>query len=116
MTEEEARGIVYNDLGLCGCGEPEQVLRFVHKALELIKKRLESDWCKESQAEIDQHFCSEESEKDNLFRWIAWYFIDRAGLIEHGSNIRNSWLTEKGKTFLQYLDAHALTQILETQS
>ena len=108
MTEEQAQEVIFNDLGFCGCGNPEIVLEFVHKALQLIKKRRDSNFNEETNAELDKHFRSAE---DDLFHQIAWYFLDRGRLIEHGGNVCGSWLTDKGKEFLAYLDAHSPTEI-----
>ena len=85
-------------------------MKFVHQALRLIKKHSELDYSKESGTELEKHF---RSGKDDLFYWIAWYFIDRSGLIEHGSNVGRSWLTKEGETFLQYLDNHPMKQVID---
>ena len=110
MSEEEIQEIIYNDLGFCGCGNPEVVLQFVHQALRLIKQRKESGWNDDSNTAIETHF---RSEKDELFYWMAWYFLDRSKLIEHGTGVGGSWLTEKGEDFLQYLDTHSISEILK---
>lgn len=110
MTDEQVQEIIYNDLGFCGCGQPEVVLEFVHKALQLINQRAEADFDAASHTKINEHF---RFKNDNLFYWMAWYFLDRSDLIEHGIGVAASWLTEKGKAFLQYLDSHPLDQALK---
>ena len=117
LMEKEARDIIRNDLGICVCGNPEIVMGFVHKALQLLKDewRLirQNEYKSNAQTErltrtTRQHF---RDETDDLFYWMAWYFIDRAGLLEHGGCIGGSWLSKKGESFLEYLNAHTLKEI-----
>jgi hypothetical protein len=97
----EANNIIHNDLGICGCGSPEIVIKFVVKALSLIKARAESHYARPESDALNRHFHHYTTDND-LFTYMAWYFIDRAGLIEHGTVILGSWLTDKGKEFLEF--------------
>jgi hypothetical protein len=75
-------------LGGCGCGNSEE---FAKKGLELLR-----------------FFGSEERtenpvNKSELTELLAHWFDDK-GLIEHGTIISSSWLTDKGKAILDALN------------
>lgn len=109
MTFDEGRHIIFVDLGFCGCGNPDIVLEFVKEALVRIKKRSDlDDWGWEGD-DVRKHFRNGD---DDLFFWMAWYFIDRSGLIEHGSSVSCSWLTDKGESFLEFLKEYSVEKIL----
>lgn len=82
-------------LRFCGCGDPEQSLGYIKKALEQVGKRSESD------------FETWHGENKALFgeggRWFIWYFLDREKFTEHGGSVPG-WLTERGKEMLQAIN------------
>ena len=105
MTKlEDAQEFVRVHLGFC-CGYPESTLNFLHDVLKLINARRlgncgdKSNWCTYT-AEIDQKLggC------DSPHYWIFWYWLDQAGLLEHGTGCAGSWLTQEGEDFLAALD------------
>jgi hypothetical protein len=69
-------------LGGCGCGSSEE---FANKAVELLT-----------------YFSSDDKDYHTLdnFTELMAHWFHGADLIEHGSNIRGSWLTDKGKQIL----------------
>lgn len=100
----DAGQVIFEDLGLCGCGDPCMVVAFVVEALRLLALRWEADSPDEARLAVRRHFRDDpEGEMDDLFYMLAWYFIDRAGLIEHGGGVGGSWPTEKGKAFLAFM-------------
>lgn len=114
LPHADARDITFNKLGICGCGDPVSVLEFVRIALDLLKRRStttgdstsagDANWRTVSE-DIESHF-SRGQDGDSPLYWIAWYFIDRAGLIEHGGSVPGSWLTPLGWAYLDYLNEH----------
>ena len=93
-------------LGFCGCGEPDEALSYVHKALQIVddlsrlvhgKKITYEQW--------------EENNKDEFVNdgamYFMWYFLDNKGLTEHGGSVPG-WLTAKGKELLSDLIELAL--------
>jgi len=99
--DSESEAMYYDQIGLCGCGCPEDVHKFLldcmssknenypnlidyKKVVELIK----------SQPEVVAEF--------------VLHFLDNRGLTEHGSSVYGSWLTERGEQVLEIgvMDEH----------
>ncbi len=86
---------VISELSYCGCGYPREALELVHSVLR---------WCRvppweregEGLVELIPH---------NGARMIVLGIMDRARLLEHGSNIEWAWLTKDGERFLDILDS-----------
>jgi len=101
VTEKDGdylRGLIGDKLGICGCGDNSIVIDFLIAALKAIRKRCEPGW---DRAEFEDVFRGNGDTGDTLFFWMALYFLDRSGLIEHGTSIRYSWLTDEGRDFLE---------------
>lgn len=81
-----AYGVIYDDLGACGCGQH-------HARLELARDVLAGT--------TDEQWVRPPDESP-LAEWFL-HLLDHADLIDHGSSIRTSWLTEKGRRFLAVL-------------
>lgn len=79
----------------CGCGSPEL---FFQAALAIL-----------------EHFATEHDKRDyrwiyaDQFRYLAVNALDHAGMIEHGSSVAGSWLTDAGKEALAFLREHGVT-------
>ena len=77
-------------LGFCGCGCPEEALKYIKGILELLKDYKDPNyWSK-----LDNFFNNNEGLKYTMF-----YLLDSKGLTEHGYSVPG-WLTEKGKGIL----------------
>jgi hypothetical protein len=68
-------------LGFCGCGNPDEVMIYVKNYLQDCN---------------DSKFGSYE---DIPYMFLA-YWADHNGYTEHGTTVRCSWLTDKGKELL----------------
>jgi hypothetical protein len=116
LTTEELKSFYYSTdhyykngedkgLGWCGCGEPWAAIRFLGDVLEAL--------------DDDRSDCATQEESDNRyllpFRMcggnvcpgLAYgylYTLDGVGLTDHGSNIRGSWLTDKGREVLEAIN------------
>lgn len=82
--------LFYDDaqgLGLCGCGYPSAAYDLVRDLLGLIPFYKNERWK------------TSESLTGNIpgAHHIVLSTMQRAGLIDHGSSLTGSWLTEKGK-------------------
>lgn len=78
-------------LGFCGCGAEDEALEFVLEALEAFGDR--ENGYKRIRAMVP----------DNGMGAFVLYQFDHHGLIEHGSTVRASWLTDDGKAVLAFL-------------
>jgi len=72
-------------LGGCGCGSPEKIENKLWEVFENFALSLD-DWDKRDSDVYEQ------LDKEILAHWL-----DSKGLIEHGSSIGGSWLSETGK-------------------
>jgi len=109
MTEQEASRIVWEDLHFCGCGDPASALAWVVGALKLIEAKdvlhNQSPQCDQDELDaawiaIDVHFMTEQHGGS----WGLWYWLDGAGLIEHGTSISCSWVDfDRGEGFLEVM-------------
>lgn len=98
MYEEHYEGgwayrVVFNDLGMCGCGMYDD-------RLILLKETLNA---------CPLHSRGEAAEYLNtpLGEWFLC-LLDKAKLIEHGSSIGGSWLTTKGTRLLASLNDESI--------
>ncbi|MFJ9985306.1 hypothetical protein ACIQUD_14960 [Streptomyces globisporus] len=86
---EHLNQIFYVDLGLCGCGNPEDAYDLVRDLLSLCPFYEARRWEK-----------AEELTGGGAAHHIVMSTLDTAELTEHGSSINGSWLTAKGTWFL----------------
>jgi hypothetical protein len=82
--------LLYGDIGMCGCGNPEDAYELIRRVLDL--------------APFHQH---PESVRDLIGHDGSYHLVlsllTNAGLIEHGGGIGGSWLTGKGKHYRELL-------------
>jgi hypothetical protein len=76
----------------CGCGVPEMFYEAALEALEFFAA---------DHAARDYQWVYAEK-----FRYLAINALDSADLLEHGSTIAGSWLTDRGREALAFLRAH----------
>lgn len=88
---QHVNGLLYMDLGLCGCGNPEEAFELVRDLLRLAPFYEHRD---EVRALIG----------DGAPSHIILSTLDHADLIEHGGSIHGSWLTDKGQWYLNALN------------
>ncbi len=98
-------------LGFCGCGMPNEALKFTRDALQLI----EDLHTLNHRPECDERTIWEKHYDDwnakvaqllptNGHEYFVWYFFDAKRLTEHGGSVPG-WLTAAGRTMLQDLNA-----------
>jgi len=85
---------IMRDLGLCGCGHPEDAARYLADVLRHIDRLKYEVW--EEKLTYDEWMEAGKS----LFvnggaECFTYYFLDNLDLIEHGGSVPG-WLTEKG--------------------
>jgi len=98
LTPLNIKAYLYNNLGLCGCSELDEIVAVLLRLLE---------W----------HGGDKETRYDELFPGNVGVFyllagmLDGLGLSEHGTAIRHPWLTEDGKRLLAALRRHPAQEI-----
>jgi len=89
----------------CGCGCPDEALKYVAEALKLVAWRKDYVWAKDiSKKEMDKRFHEWQTACKNVFgstgaEYFMWYWLDNQGLTQHGSSVPG-WLTDKGEKLL----------------
>ena len=92
---EKLENIVYGDIGLCGCGDPEGVVSMIGDYLKL----------KKSQIYIDHDAIAEFVDKwDAHLMLFMMYILDEKEFTEHGSSVYGAWITEKGEQLLKAIE------------
>lgn len=89
---QHVNGLLYMELGLCGCGPAEA-------AFDLIRDLLRLAPFYDHRAEITDLIGS------GAVGHIVLSALDSADLIEHGGTIHGSWLTDKGTWYLKVLNS-----------
>ena len=107
MTKDEAEQILYNmyfdELQLCGCGAPDNVLVMIKEVLNALNRQDSS----ERREVLFKTLGFEATSLDELttIQYGMYKFIldvlDNAEIIEHGSSIHGAWLTKHGLEILQ---------------
>lgn len=98
--------------GFCGCGRPEDNIRWIVAGLRLITESIPEDiakirgfdselrrgWVSGHLARCKAHFGGDE--QDMFFR----YWADNQGFTEHGGGLFGAWLSDFGVDFLAFCD------------
>lgn len=99
---EDCLNEFHNDLGLCGCGNPEETYEVIRRILNILS--FDVDW--ETRQKQFSEICNADMNNENYNGLIQFvlYILDDKGFLEHGSSISSAWLTEKGKIYLDLLN------------
>lgn len=116
MTERELKRFEEVDLGFCGCGDPVGALELLRDVLQVIDNR--HSW---SKSLITEEVYKMGKQLDDVLAYKTHstlalsylYFIDDAGLLEHGSSIYHSWLSKKGEEVLVALRTYNLEKLMD---
>ena len=75
---------IIHELGICGCGCPDETYKAVHGMLSKFENHIGIDG-------------------ETPYEYFMAYTLDRLGFTEHGTCVTSSWLTDKGKELLEAL-------------
>jgi hypothetical protein len=95
--ENERQAMYFDQLGFCGCGNPADQHVFVAKCLEAFDRE-KTGW--EPGTGLDKIAALVIENPEEAAYFIA-YALDKVDLIEHGGSVGGSWLTDRGKQFLE---------------
>lgn len=93
--ETEADYLQTSILGLCGCGNPDDIMLYIKEMLE----KLGTD--------TNDGECGEYEDKPYMF---FAYWANSKGFAEHGLTVRLSWLTDKGRELLKDINTLLLKE------
>lgn len=91
-------------LDFCGCGSPEDASLFIYKVLSA-QAKADYDESKNAYDKILGLHLGESDVVNGVFQF-ALNVLNNADLLEHGTSVYSSWLTEKGKCFLSLLELY----------
>lgn len=94
--------LAYEKLHWC-CGRPEQVLRAIHEVLKQSKH---------NHTIADRGGFYSNCYEDG-YKQFMWHALNDAGLLEHGSGVGGSWLTDEGEYLLKLLEEKGVTEVSE---
>lgn len=91
-----------DDLGLCGCGSPEETYEVIRRILNIQSSNANWGTRQRQFSEI----CNADIDNENYNGLIQFvlYILDDKGFLEHGSSIGGAWLTKKGEIYLDLLN------------
>ncbi|MFG3585106.1 hypothetical protein [Streptomyces sp. NPDC047990] len=102
-TRDHLYGIFYEDLGLCGCGNPDDAYTLVRDLLALAPFYENERW------RLAQTLTG-----GGAAHHIIMSVLDVAELTEHGTTINGAWLTPKGAWCLQAMRAVPFEQLSDS--
>lgn len=90
--------IYFGEIGMCGCGNPKDVKKFIY---ELLKNHKEYEDDYDAMTENRKRIIKE-TDTNVIFEFV-FHVLDHNDLLNHGGSIYGSWLTEKGEKFFDSL-------------
>jgi hypothetical protein len=94
--------VFFDDLGMCGCGRPNEAYSLVRDILALAPLYEENRWR-----------LAETLTGGGAAHHIILSALDRAELMEHGSSLDGAWLTDKGAWCLAAMRTVEFAEISE---
>ena len=93
----ERSAMYYGQIGFCGCGDPYSAHEFAIKCLSAFD-RDKVGFGPGTGIDVIKALVEADSEQAAYF--IA-YTLDKCALTEHGGGVGGSWLTDRGRQFLE---------------
>ena len=96
MTEQtNEEQYLCNFLDFCGCGNPEEALKYIARHLQNIKDKVSGH------ITYEEYRAKYTSEGEYYF---ILYFLDYKNLTEHGSSVNGCWLSADGEEILNRIN------------
>jgi hypothetical protein len=90
-------------LGFCGCGCPDESVKYVGKALRLIQDRADT-WDNRTSMPFEEWKAKcKELFKTSEAEYFMFYYLDSKDLTEHGGSVPG-WLTDKGRELMEDIE------------
>lgn len=99
--KEKFEDFYYNDIGMCGCGRPKDVMHFLFCLLENHRKYKDDEITYEVMYEKRKEIIKS-VDSDVIFE-VIFHVFEKAKLLEHGNSVYGSYFTKDGLTFLNLL-------------
>lgn len=93
----------YEVMDMCGCGVPELTHELIRRVLSIRNERLPyEETLKKYKQEL--HLDTDDDTQYGSLQFIL-YILNSRGILEHGSSVGGSWLTNLGRMYLAVLNA-----------
>ena len=101
QRKEDFETIYFGEIGMCGCGQPEDVKKFIYELLKNHKECKDEKITYKVMAENRKRIIKE-TDTDVVFEFV-FHILEHNDLLEHGGSVYGSWFTEKGEKFFDLL-------------
>ena len=95
--DEKPSAMYYGQLDLCGCGSP----RCVHKLMVDCAKTFEDDLMYDPMLGRVNGIEQIVKDRPEIVAEFIAHFLNQKDILEHGGSVYSSWLTERGKQFIE---------------
>lgn len=103
----ECRDFFRDKIGICGCGNPDSVENKISKLLTIIDQFSQAknydQAYKQKEQSLIENFGVDSICSNDLLLFMVYVLNDKK-ILEHGSSIEGSWLTDFGKMYLYILN------------
>lgn len=83
---QDVESLIMGQFNFCGCGNPNDCIDYIKRMLEY----------------QDSKVCPFSSDDNQSMFFLYW--ADSAGLLEHGTSVRGSWVTSDGMEFIEIVN------------
>lgn len=108
--DQELDHIYHNELGFCGCGRPDDIKILIRDFIK-IQKDYRSDVIDHATKTLLVQKLFEQTPQDVMLEFFLNVF-NNSEIMDHGSSVYGSKLTDKGERFYNLLDEY-VNEILE---
>lgn len=112
-------GDAWREFRFCECGNPEDVLELLRRALRGMVNRRDMEthgksyWTERNEMAVRQE--RKGLPDDEACALLMRYLMASINLTEHGGAVYGSWLTPKGEALLAFLDAKPAEEWMESE-
>lgn len=107
-ANESLKFFIYEKLGICGCGSPEDTMLVIRDLLDIIFEYSQLEFSEKSYEEKWQKLNSLSGSLLTTNNWngilqFIMYVLDDRGFLEHGGSIGSAWISAEGIMFRSLL-------------
>lgn len=117
-ANESLKFFIYEKLGICGCGSPEDTLLVIRDLLDIIYEYSQLEFSENNYEEKWHKLNSLSGTLLNTNKWngilqFILYILDDRGFLEHGGSIGGAWLSAEGIMLRNLLHSVNMDEIFD---
>lgn len=101
QRKEDFETIYFGEIGMCNCGRPEDVKKFIYELLKNHKDGKDEKITYKVMTK-NRNRIIKGTDTDVVFEFV-FHILEHNDLLQHGGSVYGSWFTEKGEKFLELL-------------